>query len=197
MGKETSYHTNTYAILSLVFAFIFFPLGLVFGIVALRQIKKTHEDGHGLAVAGVVLSLLGLLGFLTILTLFGVFVGTVASVVPSDVNQLTDSVRALDEAIIGNNDKVNTQKSPVSNADVNSIIKERCAKEWPKDFNMRAYCQEQQTIGYNNLLTTAPTGMSDLDFQIIKKQCEEEWGTDYGMRVYCEKQQVEGWRAVK
>lgn len=48
--------TNTMAILSLVFAFILAPLGVVFGAIALNQIKKTGEEGKGLAVAGLVTS---------------------------------------------------------------------------------------------------------------------------------------------
>ncbi|MGI8750781.1 MAG: DUF4190 domain-containing protein [Acidimicrobiales bacterium] len=46
--------TNTMAILSLIFAFIFSPLGIVFGIIAKRQIRDTGEDGQGLATAGLV-----------------------------------------------------------------------------------------------------------------------------------------------
>ncbi len=48
--------TNTMSILSLVFAFILAPLGVVFGAIALNQIKKTGEEGKGLAVAGLVTS---------------------------------------------------------------------------------------------------------------------------------------------
>ncbi|MET0765803.1 MAG: DUF4190 domain-containing protein [Blastococcus sp.] len=53
--------TNTMAILGLVFAFVFSPLGLVFSAVGLSQIKKRREGGRGLAIAGLVLSILFLL----------------------------------------------------------------------------------------------------------------------------------------
>jgi hypothetical protein len=46
--------TNTLAILALVFAFIGSVLGIAFGHVALSQIKRTHEAGRGLAIAGLV-----------------------------------------------------------------------------------------------------------------------------------------------
>jgi hypothetical protein len=46
--------TNTMAILSLVFAFVFSPLGIAFGHVAKKQIKQTGEQGEGLATAGMV-----------------------------------------------------------------------------------------------------------------------------------------------
>jgi hypothetical protein len=58
--------TNTLAIASLVSAIVGFPLlfacyvgvagwiaGIVLGIIALNQIKQTHQNGHGLAVAGI------------------------------------------------------------------------------------------------------------------------------------------------
>ena len=50
--------TNTLAIVSLVCAFLFAPLGIVFGHISLSQIKKTGEEGRGLAVAGLVISYL-------------------------------------------------------------------------------------------------------------------------------------------
>ncbi|KAA2264109.1 DUF4190 domain-containing protein [Solihabitans fulvus] len=42
------------AILALVFAFLAAPLGLVFGFIAKSQIKRTGEDGDGLATAGII-----------------------------------------------------------------------------------------------------------------------------------------------
>ncbi|MDK3258085.1 DUF4190 domain-containing protein [Blastococcus capsensis] len=46
--------TNTLAILALVMAFVFAPAGLVLGIVARKQIKRTGEEGSGLALAGII-----------------------------------------------------------------------------------------------------------------------------------------------
>lgn len=44
------------AIASMVFAFLFAPLGILFGHISLSQIKRSGEEGHGLAVAGLVIS---------------------------------------------------------------------------------------------------------------------------------------------
>jgi Domain of unknown function (DUF4190) len=46
--------TNTMAILALVFAFVFAPVGLGLGIAARRQIARTGEEGAGLALAGMI-----------------------------------------------------------------------------------------------------------------------------------------------
>ena len=45
--------TNTLAILSLVFAFIFSPAAIIMGHLAKRQIRQTGEQGEGLATAGL------------------------------------------------------------------------------------------------------------------------------------------------
>jgi hypothetical protein len=50
--------TNLLAVAALVFAFLFAPLGIVFGHVALHQIKRTGEGGRGLAIAALVVAYL-------------------------------------------------------------------------------------------------------------------------------------------
>ena len=50
--------TNTMAILALVFAFAFAPLGILFGIIGHRQIDRTGEGGRGLATAGLVVGII-------------------------------------------------------------------------------------------------------------------------------------------
>lgn len=47
--------TNTMAILSLVMAFVFAPLGVVFGYMARRQIRERGEGGAALATAGLII----------------------------------------------------------------------------------------------------------------------------------------------
>ena len=63
--------TNTMAILGLVFAFLFSPLGIVFSAIGLSQIKKRREGGRGLALSGLILSITFLLiGVLATVFLF-------------------------------------------------------------------------------------------------------------------------------
>lgn len=47
--------TNVLAIIALVAAFVVPLAGIIVGHIALGQIKKTGEAGHGLALAGTVL----------------------------------------------------------------------------------------------------------------------------------------------
>lgn len=52
--SQMNQSTNGMAIASLVCIFVFMPLALIFGIVALNQIKKTGAKGRGMALAGVI-----------------------------------------------------------------------------------------------------------------------------------------------
>jgi peptidyl-prolyl cis-trans isomerase B (cyclophilin B) len=68
--------TNGMAIASLICAFVFAPLGIIFGHISLSQIKRTGEEGHGLAVAGLVISYLITVG--TVLVMAAVVWFTIA-----------------------------------------------------------------------------------------------------------------------
>jgi hypothetical protein len=42
------------AILALVLAFVFAPVGVVLGVMARKQIRETGEEGDSLALAGII-----------------------------------------------------------------------------------------------------------------------------------------------
>lgn len=69
--------TNVLAVLALVFAFLFAPLGIVFGHIARSQIKRTGEQGDGLALAGLILgyifTAIGILFFIAWIAFWGLF----------------------------------------------------------------------------------------------------------------------------
>jgi peptidyl-prolyl cis-trans isomerase B (cyclophilin B) len=54
------------AIVSLVCAFLFAPLGIVFGHMSLSQIKKSGEQGRGLAIAGLVVGYLAVVATIVV-----------------------------------------------------------------------------------------------------------------------------------
>lgn len=47
--------TNSLAIVALVSSLVFAPLGIIFGHISLSQIKRTGEQGRGMALAGLVI----------------------------------------------------------------------------------------------------------------------------------------------
>lgn len=54
-GYVPAAKTNSMAIAALVCSLVLAPLGIVFGHIALSQIKRTGEEGRGLAIAGLVI----------------------------------------------------------------------------------------------------------------------------------------------
>ena len=75
--------TNALAIVSLICAFLIAPLGVVFGHISLSQIKRTGEEGRGLAIAGLVIGyLLTVLGALVL-----VFTFVVTRAIVEDIRQ--------------------------------------------------------------------------------------------------------------
>jgi hypothetical protein len=50
---------NVFAVLAFVFVWLTIILGLVFGYIALAQIKRTNQQGRGLARAAVILGWIG------------------------------------------------------------------------------------------------------------------------------------------
>jgi hypothetical protein len=74
--------TNIMAILSLVFAFVFAPAGIVLGHLAKKQIRQTGEQGEGLATAGLVVSYI-FTGITVIACCAGVVTVIIAAIEPS------------------------------------------------------------------------------------------------------------------
>jgi hypothetical protein len=94
-NKEYALHsqTNTYAILSLIFGILFFiPFGpilaIIFGFLALGQIKHTGEPGRGMAISGIVLGFFWILLFLLlILVILLALTTTVVALLPTMMSQ--------------------------------------------------------------------------------------------------------------
>lgn len=65
-SATSSTKTNTLAIIAIICAILFPPIGLVLGIVALSQIKKNKEGGKGLAIGSIVVSSILIIGYVLI-----------------------------------------------------------------------------------------------------------------------------------
>ncbi len=66
--------TNSLAIASLVCAFLFAPLGIIFGHISLSQIKRSGEEGRGLAIAGLVISYVVTVATIVVVIIAAIFV---------------------------------------------------------------------------------------------------------------------------
>ncbi|MBT4604750.1 DUF4190 domain-containing protein [archaeon] len=106
MAKKSK-GTNTLSILSLIFSFLFWPLGLIFGIVSLGQIKKSKEEGKGLAVAGIIISSSAFFITFLLFSSFFIAIGAVSESISDltieDIAQVTiDSETINDESEVNN-----------------------------------------------------------------------------------------------
>lgn len=70
--------TNALAVVSLICAFLFAPLGIVFGHLSLSQIKKSGEEGRGMAIAGLVIGYLLTAVAVLVVVVSVVFIAAVA-----------------------------------------------------------------------------------------------------------------------
>jgi len=61
--------TNVLAIIALIAAFVFPIAGIIVGHIALSQIKKTGEAGHGLALWGTILGYVFTVGYILLFLL--------------------------------------------------------------------------------------------------------------------------------
>ncbi|GLZ51806.1 DUF4190 domain-containing protein [Actinomycetospora sp. NBRC 106378] len=94
--------TNTMAILSIVFAFVFSPLGIVFGVIGRRQAAERHENGRGLATIGMWLSIAFVLIGIVTAVLVGVMAASVASQLPQqpDTSQSTPGAPTANTPVV-------------------------------------------------------------------------------------------------
>lgn len=66
-GAASSDRLSVFAVLSLILSVVVAPLGIVLGHVALVDIRRTHDRGRGLAIAGLIVGYLWTAGIFTIL----------------------------------------------------------------------------------------------------------------------------------
>lgn len=74
-----SARTNTMAIVSLVTSFFIALAGVIFGHIALSQIKKSGESGRGLAIAGLIIGYIGIAAWIIVLIVYALFLGLLAA----------------------------------------------------------------------------------------------------------------------
>lgn len=70
---------NTFAILGFIFAFLFSPLGLIFSIVGLSKAKKMGGKQKGLAIAGLIISIISVVIAILYFVLIAGTIGAIGS----------------------------------------------------------------------------------------------------------------------
>lgn len=70
--------TNVLAIIALVGAFVFPLAGVICGHIALSQIKRTGENGRGLAIAGLIIGYV-YIAFIVLMVIIAIIVSVAAA----------------------------------------------------------------------------------------------------------------------
>jgi hypothetical protein len=76
-----------------------------------------------------------------------------------------------------------------------SVIRVKCASDWPDDFAMRAFCQKRQDESLAALRQR--TMNSSADQRTIRTKCEKDWPDDFAMRNFCELRQLEALTVIR
>jgi hypothetical protein len=87
--------------------------------------------------------------------------------------------------------------------EVKQVYAEACEKEWPSDYRMQLYCQNNQKTAAEQLAKLeimieqkADTKAAQVARKIFK-YCRSEWPTDYHMTNYCVKNQIEAYNKLQ
>lgn len=115
--------TNGFALAGFITALVGIPiLGLIFGYVALSQIKQTKQDGHGFALAGIIISYvyigLAVLALIIVMIALGIFTSFLAK---PFVEELPNIINAA-ETPANRLNKTNTTNSTKSTNTTNQTI---------------------------------------------------------------------------
>lgn len=106
--------TNTLAIVSLIVAIPFSILGIILGHISLSQIKRTGENGRGLALAGTILGYVFTFGWILLVILVFIPLLFIASVADSAVrdsgSQLGQIEQEIREQLEGNDQRNQTEE---------------------------------------------------------------------------------------
>ena len=81
---------------------------------------------------------------------------------------------------------------PPSNIAAAPMIRSKCANDWPDNFRMRKYCEDQQNESLRALRARQMTGI----LAKIRSKCANDWPDNFRKRNYCENQQIEALRKL-
>jgi hypothetical protein len=91
---------------------------------------------------------------------------------------------------------VTPNSAPTINANEQQVIQSKCQADYPKDFNIQAYCEKQQREALQALALGRPQDIPENQFAIVRSKCQADYPKDFNMQAYCEKQQREALQAL-
>ena len=151
--------SNDMATAGLVFAFLIPLLGLIFSLIGLQRAKQYNGKGQGLAIAGLVISLLGMLvGVMIVISLFNASTELVTPTIGKPIKQISSD----------SSDSSSTSKPSVAPQSFNADTKPQAMKiltgtpditTWSDEY----YYRPARTATCQYYLTNNPTSRSDIN----------------------------------
>ena len=83
-----------------------------------------------------------------------------------------------------------------SDADAEAVIQQKCERDWPDDFQMRAHCMKQQRQALAELHRGNTGGVPEGIFDGIREKAAAQWPDDFQMRLHAEKQQLDAYQEL-
>lgn len=133
-------------------------------------------------------------------------IGTLLGITPESPSAYQKQLESI-LSVVANADLAPPTKSDLDNirvspssdeyANAEHIIKKHCENEWPDDFNMRAYCIDEQTRALNLLKKGKPKDIPENIFLQVREKCAAEWPGDFNMQKYCEDEQLSAYRKLE
>jgi|SRR3954447_1435577 hypothetical protein len=153
--------TSGLSIAGFVLAFIIAPIGFILSVVALVKIKASAQKGKGLAIAGVIISVLGMIGWALI-------IATVIAVAPTAA-KLADPGCVDGKAAINNLATVNGTDSAALETGIADI---RTAAAKSKHDDVRAAITAVAD-DYTQIVQAAKAGDQASTDQLVKKSDDD------------------------
>ena len=81
--------------------------------------------------------------------------------------------------------------------DTQKIINEHCEEEWSTDFQMQAFCRDNQVKAATKLARGKPADVSEKQWNQIFGNCWSQWVNDFQMTEFCVSNQIEALRKLR
>jgi hypothetical protein len=81
-------------------------------------------------------------------------------------------------------------------AEAPQVIRMKCQRDWPDDFQMQHFSVDQQLQAVAALRAGRPDNVPDEVFQVIRRKAARDWPDDYCMRLFTEQQQVKAFHTL-
>ncbi|WP_080730688.1 DUF4190 domain-containing protein [Rhodococcoides fascians] len=186
-GFQPQPRTNGLAIAALVGALFLAPLGIVFGHISLAQIKRSGEQGRGLALAGLIIGYV----FTTVMVLSIVWLLMIANAFSTALDDLDSNTYSSDYYSSQSSESYPTYSTTTASSSDSSYTADVIADAAVGDCIARVMGADRGDGTSSVTVTEASCGSSSATHRVTSRgtsesACSGDWvSTDYPVVVLC------------